>query len=820
MYVTDLKAAFRNLRKDKLSAAINLGGLAIGMACCMLILVYIRDELSYNAANTRLKDIYRVNWISKANGQFTPEATTPLALAPVIRTDLPQVRHVARMYQRGGEMRVPLPNGGQDPLKKFHEQNVYFSDRDLPDIFTIRFLEGNAETALSDPNSVVITEEMARKYFGTVDPIGKSFYYDNKVLLQVSGVVRKMPANSDLTFDFLISFETLFSVETPDMAKFLKTDWTFNPVYTYCLLAPGESPLAIDRALGGLLNKYGDNRGKELHLISVQPFKDIHLKASAVSGNPSTNSMAYLYIFGGIAILILLVANLNFINLSIARATGRAREVSMKKVLGAGKGRLIGQFLGEHLLLCFFAFLLGLLLNSAGMPLLNQLTGKQLSMLAWTSPFNLGLCLCLFLFTGLGAGLYPAFFMTRFNPAVSLKGKSGETVHKNTLRKVLLIIQFAISIILAIGATVIYRQLQYFRNKPLGFQKEQVLTVPIFGSGASSIDYAVDGPMRVRMNSFADELLKFNRIEAVSAASALPGQGFVMGLVIPQGFTGRNNLFVPWISVDYNFNSTFHIPLVAGRDFSKNTGTDHLSAFILSESAVRSFGWKSPADAIGKSIIRGDEQHGKRGRVIGVIRDFNFNTLDQPMQPLIMDVNAPRFTQFAIRIQPDHIPQTIRYIHDQWDQFFPERVFESSFLDKDISALYNDKERLSQLIEYFAGVAIFLSAIGLFSLTTFLSVQRTREIGIRKVLGAGVADIVYLLSFDFLRLTAIAFVIASPIAWYLMHRWLEQYAYRISISGWILCITGISGLAITAVTVALQSVKAAMASPVKSLRME
>lgn len=819
MNSSEIKASFRNLRKDRLTSLINLGGLAIGMTCCMLIILYIRDELGYNRFNTRLKDIYRVNWISKANGQVQRQSTAPVALGPAIASEVSQVRAVARMYQRGGEMRTsPTGEGGE--VRKFHEANVYMADNALFSIFSVPFLEGDPATALKLPGKVVITDEMARKYFGTADPMGKTLFYDNKALLEVSGVIRRMPDNADYTWDFLISFETLFALETPAMTDFLKTNWLFNPATTWCLVAPGQRPETINREINGLLTRYADSRTRELTSLEIQPLADIHLKAADITGNPSTDSMAYLSIFAGIALLILLIANLNFINLSIARATTRSKEVSMRKVLGADKRQLIRQFLGEHLLLCALAFVLSWLLASACMPLLNELTGKQFSPLAWCNPAVLGLCCCLFLCTGISAGLYPAFFMTRFNPVTSLKGKSGEATHKNTGRKLLLTIQFAISIVLVIGAIVIYRQLQYLRNKPLGFQKEQILTIPLFGSGASSVDYSVDGPMRARMNSFTNELLKFSRIEAATAASALPGQSIVMGLVIPQGFTGKDNIFVPWISVDYNFDPTFRIPIVAGRDFSKSTGTDHLNAFILNESAVRSFGWKNPGEVIGKTIIRGDEQHGKRGQVIGVIRDFNFNTLDQPMQPLILDVNAPRFTQFAIRIQADHVPQTIAYVHAQWDRFFPERVFESSFLDKDISALYNDKERLSTLIAYFACIATLLSVVGLFSLTLFLTVQRTREIGIRKVLGAGVADIVALLSLDFLRLTAIAFVIAAPIAWYCMNRWLEQYAYRISVEWWVFALTGGAGLVITALTVGFQALRAALANPVGNLRAE
>lgn len=808
--------AYRNLWKDKVSFSVNLLGLSVGMACCMLILIYIKDEMSFNVKNLNKDRIYRVNWTSSINGISTA-ANTPVSLAPVVSAYVPQVQAVARLYQRSGAMELYPMN--KRPDKKFQEQSAYFTDSRLFDIFTIPFISGNPLTALHDPNSVVITQEMAYKYFGNENPIGKSLLYDTKTILNVTGVVEKMPANSDLSFDFLISFETLYRVEEPNKAEFIRNDWTFNPTETYCLLKPGADINSVERQLNGLLNKFGDER-KHLHSMSLQPLKDIHLYAAEIVGNASKSSITYIYIFSAIAFLILLVANVNFINMATARAGSRSREVGMRKVLGADKKQLVFQFLAEALLLSLVSFLLALVLSGLELTVLNQLTNKQLTAASWFNWKNIILFLFIFSCTGLLSGLYPAFFITRFNTILALKGKSGEADRKNRLRKSLLVIQFGISAILIISAIVIYQQLEYIRNKPLGFKKEQVVVVPIFGSGASSLGYGVDGPMRQRMNTFANELTKASRIRSVTAASALPGQGAVWGLVIPENKKQSDNIFVPWISVDYNFPDALEIPLVAGRTFSKATGTDHLQAFIINESAVNFFGWKSPADAIGKNIIRGKESDGKHGHIIGVIKDYNFNTLDQPMQPEIIDVSAPRFTQFAISIQPDHAHETISFIKQEWNRMFPERIFEYTFLDSDINALYKDKENLGRIIEYFALIAILLSCSGLFSLASFLSQQRSREIGIRKVLGASVSGILIMLSKDFVKLVLIAFVIASPLAWYLMSKWLENYAYRIEISWWVFAFAAATVLLLTAITVGFQGMKAALINPVKSLRAE
>lgn len=812
--------AVRNLWKNKTSALVNLLSLTLGMACCMLIVIFIRDELSFNKFNTRLKNIYLINWRSTAGGRTTTDATTPIVLGTTLTSNIPQIESAARLYPRSGQMAIGDAADKNAGNKRYQERRVFFSDKDLFKIFTVDFLRGEPGQALASINTVVITDEMALKYFGTTDAIGKTLMYDNKVLLHVTGVVKKMPDNSDLRFDFLISFETIYKVTNQGIADFLRTDWTFNPAYTYVLLKENQQPAQVNTLLNQLLKKFGNERSIKLNGLVLQPLDLVHLYSASVLGNPSSNSITYVYLFSGIGLLILLIANVNFINLSTARTVTRTKEVGMRKVLGAARKQIMMQFLGEALLIGFVAFLMAFFIAASGVSILNELTLKQIS---WQSVFsfsNIGLFFLIFLISGMLSGLYPAYFVARFQLIDSLKGKSGEAGKKNLLRKVLVVTQFSISVILIIGAIVIYEQLQYIRNKPLGFKKNQVLVVPIFGTGASDIDYSVDAPMRQRMNTFSNELTRYNKISDVTAASSMPGQGYVLGLVIPEGYTDQNNIFVPWVSVDYNFNKALQIPVVAGRDFSKATGTDHISAFILNESAVRSFGWKSAQEAVGKNIIRGDQENGKKGKVIGVVKDFNFNTLDQPMQTLIMDVSAMRFTQFAISIQSDHVPSTIDYIRQKWGSIFPERVFEYSFLDNDINSLYNAQENLSRMIEYFAFIAIALCCMGLFSLSSFLAIQRTKEIGIRKVLGANVLNILVLLSWYFLRLVLIALIIASPVAWYIMNQWLEGYAYRISISWWIFLLSAFTAVFIALATIIFQVFKTANTNPVKILRTE
>ncbi len=812
-----LVLTIRNLIRQKLFTTINITGLAAGLSCCMLILLYVGDELSYDRFHTKSDRIYRINWTSELSGENRQSAYTVIPLAEVITHDLPEVEAVTRLYNRSGSVQI------QDEKKqdiKFHEQQVCFTDSTFFRIFSLKFLAGNPDLALTEPNSVVITDEMAQKYFGKIDIIGKPLLYDNKTLLKITGVVEKLPNQTDIDFDILISFETLYSVESKEISDYLQSDWLYNTSYTFVLLKPNYRPEQVETQLSELLKKYADERVKQHITLSLQPLDQIHLYADDVEENPSTGSITYIYIFTAIAFITLLIASVNFVNLAMASSLQRAKEVGLRKVLGARPRQLALQFLGESVLICLLAFLLAFFLTQQFLPLLNEVTEKQLTLKPVGSSYFWLACIGLLLLTSLFAGAYPAFVMSWFEPIRALKGKIRGISQGSLLRKTLIVAQFSTSFILIVGAVVIYQQLQYLRNKPLGFQKEQILIVPVFGSNASSISHAVDATQRGRMNTFENELMKVSHISGVTTASSMPGNGFIRGLVIPQGFSEQDNLFVPWISVDYDFISTFRIPLVAGRDFSKETGADHLQSFILNETAVRMFGWENPQEAIGKKIIRGDQQNGKNGSVIGVIKDFHFNSLTQPLEPLILDVNPSRFTEFAVSLQPRHTPETITYIKKQWDATFPERVFEYSFLDQNINAIYNTQANLGKTIGYFAGITIFISCLGLFGLTSLFALQRTKEIGIRKVLGASVKGIVLLLSKELIALVGIALVIGTPVTWYAIQWWLQNFAFKINLSWWIFLQAGIVALTLAWLAISYQTIKVALTNPVDSLKQE
>jgi putative ABC transport system permease protein len=772
----------------------------------MLIVIYLAGEFSYNAFHEHYRDIYRVNFNKVGDADQRAMANAPIPAGPAIAQDIKGVEAVARLYNRGGIMEAGT--------RRFQETKVDFADRAVLDVFTFHFTEGNPKTALDLPNSVVLTTDMARKYFGDGPALGKVLRFEHKLPLQVTGVVDPWPPTSDEQFDCLIPFDAIYAVERPKVGDFLRNNWVYNSTDTYVLLQPGQD---IRAALRGLTKRYGDERAAKSYYLSIQPLADIHLRASEMIGNPSTNSIAYVYIFAAIAFLILLIANINFINLSNAQALNRIGEIGVRKVSGADRIQLIVQFLGEGVLVSFIAFLLALGLTLLALPFVSGLTGTPLRPAALGQAPVIISCVVLFVCTGLLAGLYPALFITGFSLTALLKGKT--RVGGKLIRQGLIVTQFTIAVALMIGAVVIHRQLQFLRAKPLGFEKDQLLVVPLFGKASSPVSNTVDSAMRGRMNAFENDLRAYSAVSGVTLASVLPGTPYVLGLVIPEGHKEQENIFLPWASVDYDYVSTMGLKVIAGRDFSKARATDNREAFLLNESAVRQFGW-TPAQAIGKTMVRGDSHTGKRGFVIGVVKDFNFAKLDQPVQAMIMDVNVPRFTTFAVRIGATGVPSTLRFIHDTWDKHFPDLVFEYSFLDEDIDALYKAQANLSKLVGYFAALAIFISAIGIFSLASFIAIRRTKEIGIRRVLGARTGSIVALLLKDFQRVVLLALVLASPLAWYLMNRWLRDFAYRTSISWWIFAAAAAGTLAVTLITVGFQGVKASWAKPVESLRVD
>jgi putative ABC transport system permease protein len=805
-----LKIALRNLWQHKSYSFINVTGLAAGMACCLLILLFVRDELAYDRFHVEADRIYQLTY----GLQEGSTARTPPPIAPLMKANFPEVEAVARVYGRSASIGVDRAGGARE---QFEEERFYFADSTLTQIFTFNFLRGDARTALREPFTVLITEPIAQKYFRGTDPIGKTLLFAGKHPLRVTGVVKPFPPQSHLHFDFLANYETMFATELPEVGENLPRNWIITHSYTYVLLHPGKSPAGVDRQFPEFLKKFGNPVFRSQQTFTLTPLTDLHLRSDITNQPEPTSSTTYLYIFSAVAFVTLLIACINFVNLSTARSLKRAREVGMRKVLGAEKRQLVGQFLGESLLVSLMALVLSVLLMFLFLPEVNRLTQKSLSMAGLTTGLMpLGL-VGVFLLVGLLAGLYPAFFVTGFRPVLTLKGLAAGNLGRGVLlRKGLVVVQFTVTIVLVTGSLIAWNQWHYMRSLPLGFQKDHVVMVPLFSENFNSIFGGIDSTLRRRTNTFEEILLTNPNVEATTLSSLVPGAGSIRRGTIPEGFTQEDNLFVSSITVDYDFIPTYKIKLLAGRDFGKQYGTDHLEAFIINEKAVQDFGWKTPEAAIGK----GFEREGKKGRVVGVVENFHFESLRDTVNALVLDVWPPMFTVFSVRIANHNVPATIDYVRETWEKVFPEKVFDYSFLDNDLDEQYQSEERLGRLIRNFAGLAILISCLGLYGLILFTVEQKVKEIGIRKVLGASVGSIVALLSKDFLKLVGIAFLLAAPLAWYGARQWLADFATRAEVSWWIFAGAGLLAALIALLTISFQSIKAALANPVKSLRSE
>ena len=808
-----LKIALRNLQKNRLYAFLNIVGLALGLACCFLVILFIRHERSYDDFQIHQKTAYRANYHPRFANPDMVLTRNPAPMAPLLAAQIPEIQVAARMYPRSVSLREPGSN------QQFEMADAHFADPGIFQILTFQFLEGSARSALNEPFSIVLNETNARKLFGDQTALGKSLYLANQGPFKVTGVVRDWPSNAHLRFDFLAPYAAMFDIEpghTRDQIRDnLTKNWVASHSYTYLLLAEHAQPDLVASKMGAFIRQFGNPQVRDGQDFSLLRVRNIHLDSQSDGEPVDPANPNYLRIFLSIGLLTLLIACINFINLTTASAMQRVREVSLRKVMGAGRGALIRQYLGESQLMGFMAFLLSLVLVSMGLPLLNRVTDTEIS-LSYTQDWPLlGLFAGIFILAGLLAGGYPAWFISRFQPVAGLKGISGAPGGA-LLRKMLTTTQFFVAVALIAGTIVIYSQLDYLRNFPLGFEKDSVLQVPLFSASLNSIFGQTTPDLRSKTLAFEDELLKNSAIQAVTQSQGAPGFGTARRNFTTDSIRQEANLFMSAISVDYDFAKLYEIKILAGRDFDKTFGTDHIHGFMINEEAVKTLGWKTIENAIGKNIT----MEGREGQVVGVFKDFHFTSLHSEMLPLALVVSPNQFNTFSIRLQGGRFQEGLAIVQKAWTQFFPEKVFEPEFLSESLANNYEAEQRLSDLIGYFALLAILISCFGLFGLATFTAFQKTKEIGIRKVLGASVAGITGLLATEFLKLVLVAIVIASPIAYYFMDRWLSDFAYRIDLQGWMFIAAASVAVTIALLTVGFQSVRAALANPVESLRSE
>jgi putative ABC transport system permease protein len=805
------KTALRNIIKNKAYSFINYVGLTCGLALALLILAYVRNEMSYDQFHAKANRLYRFGY-TVSNGMKI--ASTPPPIAPALKGYYPEVEDVARVYLRNVSISIP---GTSDA---FEETNVLFADSAITNMFTFLFLKGNPHRALHDKFTVLINEKMATKYFGDKNPIGESLIFSGRQSFKVVGVVKDFPENSHLRFNMLVPYDDMFDLEDEKTEQVLRANLAMNFVishsYTYVLLKEGGTPEHINTTMSDFLKKNANPNVLVGQTFTLTPLTDLHLKSDYQGEPTATNSMTNIYIFIGVGILTLLIAAINYINLSTAQSFSRMKEIGLRKILGSGKHQLIIQFLAESLTFCVAAFIASYVIFYFALPKLNLLIGKEL-LFSDVIDFNLiALSVGILLALTLLAGGYPAYFVTKFESVSALRGGDHKGGRRQILRKALVVFQLAIACMMFSGALLIVKQLNFLEDRPLGYQKEHIINIPLQSQNLNGYFQQGDSTFKSRLQSFRDIIEQQTGVRQTVLSSGSPGAGVVFRGTIPEGFTKEDNLFTGNLSADYNFIEAFDIKLVAGRGFSKEYGTDAKEAFIVNETAVKEFKWETPEKALGKEINR----EGKKGKVIGVIRDFNFLSLTTAISPLLLSIDQNQFNTLSIKFENGNVDATIETIESSWNKIFPEKAFEFAFLDEQLNQQYANYKSFGLIIQTFAGIAILIACLGVYGLVLFTVQRKVKEIGVRKVMGATVSGILKLVYKDFAMLIVLGFVIAVPISYYFINQWLDNFVYRTSIDVFTYAISLIIVVAIVSLTISYQSIKAAQANPVNSLRVE
>ncbi|MGD8535008.1 MAG: ABC transporter permease [Candidatus Aminicenantes bacterium] len=800
-----IKIALRNIVRHKGYTFINIFGLATGIICCLLILVYVQDELSYDRYHEKAAQIYRIINAGVIRGNHIEMPLVSGPWGPAMVEELPEVLKAVRI--KPPDSRWVIEHGE----RRFPEKGLYFTDPTFFEVFDVEMVVGNPAHVLDAPFSMVITEEMAEKYFGSEDPIGKIIVGDNWMNFNITGIMRKHPPSTHMNYDFLVNFETLNRAVDPINKQpyygDLSTNWQNFRIYTYLLLDAHADPAAVEAKMRTLIE---ERLGKMLRIAGVelnpylQKLTDIHLKSDLEGEIGPTGDESYIYIFSAVAIFILLIACINFMNLSTARSENRAKEVGIRKAVGADRVQLMKQFLGESIIFTFFASVIAGIAVLFLLTPFNTIAEKNISASSLINGQTTILLIGLVLMVGFVSGSYPAFLLSAFRPAEVLSGKKYKGASGGLLRKILVVVQFSISVFLIIGLSVIYSQMGYIKSRPLGYDKENILAVPLS-----------DPAPRSTYESYKTTLLSNSHVKSVSAASTLPGGLFGIALLRPVGRPPNENLTVQIMTVDYDFIETLGIELHEGRDFSREFTTDLNRALLLNEEAVKQFGFDSGLD---KRLSPGGLINLP---VIGVLKDYYFKSLHQKIEPFALSLATEQaFNWVFIKTTEESMPEVMQFSEQEWRRINPGHPFEYTFVDRENDMMYQSEMKLSRLSSIFTIIAIYIACLGLFGLASFTVVQRTKEIGMRKILGASTGGIVLILSKEYVKWVVLANVFAWPLAYYLMRRWLEGFAYHTSLNIMAFFASGILALFIALLTVSFQTFKAATANPVDSLRYE
>lgn len=797
MFSNYLKMAFRIIKKYKGYSFINLSGLAIGMACCILILLFVQDELSYDKYHEKADQIYRLRIDGEVGGSLSRFALAPFAAPPVFTEEIPEIEDYVRIVRIGRQQAIIYQE------QSFEERGLFLADESFFKIFTHRFIAGNPETALNEPGSVVITEDTAKRLFGNEDPIGKVLTFAPVKEIHVTGVIKNVPKNSHFEFNYIISFKSLSEQQMRGLSQ-----WLSIQGWAYLQLREGTLPDAVQAKFVDIVEKNTGQQAKQFGIVMtyfLQKMTDIHLK-SQLRGeiNPNGN-IIYVYVFSAIAIFILFIACIYFMNLSTARSANRAREVGMRKMFGAYKKNLVGQFLAESILLALLGLVLAVILAILALPVFNNFAGKELSADYMVNPGMLAGMLGLIIFVGLLAGSYPAFFLSGFQPISVLRGVLSKGSKSSLLRKALVVFQFFTSITLITVTWIVLDQIDYMKQKDLGFNKDQVM-VALVQSQSTSKNY----------KAIKTEFLQYPNIRHVSFSAGVPGRSGELRVMIPEGSSESETHAINIIRCDFDFFDTFELELISGRKFSLDFSTDIKEAYIINETAAKKFGWME--NAVGKKLAFAE---GRPGKIIGVVKDFHFRALQQEIEPLALMIDEQTLAFASFKINPLNVSETLAYIKNKWQGYEPEREFDFFFMDDEFAAQYEAEEKLSAILSFFALLAIFIACLGLFGLASFTAEQRTKEIGIRKILGASVNNIVFHLSKEFIKWVLVANITAWPIAYYVMNNhWLKNFPYRISPQVLTFILAGVISIIIALLTVSFQVIRAAISNPIDSLRYE
>ena len=787
MFLNYFKIAFQNYKKQKIYSAINLIGLAVGITSSFLIILYVLDELSYDKFNTNHERIFRV-----LRGDELDSEATPSIIATLFKREFPEVAETGRIhdYTRFGPVVIHYED------KKFQENKFLYADSSITRILSFDFIYGNPNAALNRPNTVLLNKKTSEKYFGKINPVGKTISLNNSINFEITGVIKNIPDNSHIKFDFLASLNT-----RSGWSELSDTEWRSANFYTYVLLkdenfkisVESRFPGLIERELGEQLKASGDTY--RLGLIALT---DLHLR---FHGN-----ITYVYLFSGIALLILLIACINYMNLATARAMGRAREVGMRKVLGAFRKQLIGQFYGESFFISFFAICLSIFLTSIALPYFNKISGKEIVVNYWENPLFIAMFMLLGVIVGLFSGSYPALMLSSFLPSKVLKGVFKTSSTGRSLRKGLVVFQFLVSVFLIIATAGILNQLEYMQNKKLGYNKDHIIILPIG-----------DKVLKEKYTLLKNELLQNSNIKSASGISSYPGYMLGGYSVSAEGLPQNETYTTNGVAADKETLETLDIKLISGSNFplTIQTPEDGSFYFIINEELVRSLGWTNE-EAVGKRF----DLHGREGIVSGVMKNFNFESLHKPIGPLTFFYQPQNFQYLLVKLNTDDIKNSLSFIEDKWNRIAPHRPFEYLFLDKEYDALYRTEKRAGEIFSSFSSLAVLIACLGLLGLASYAAEQKKKEIGIRKVLGANALSIVVLLSKEFTKLVVIAALAAIPFSYFAVEKWLENFAFRISMGYDVIVFAVVLTLLIALLTVSYQTIKVSRLNPAKVLKDE